>query len=320
MAPQGDAYNVDWVFSNTSDVHVATHRDWFVRYTPFRTRFGNIAGAGGTEVQGVGDVELEIRRSAVQGAGRKGSRKIILQDVLYAPGYTCNVFSNDGYGEYDYSLKSDESALLEKNTGVTVGLLDKIQLWKLWLKGQPKGQSSLDPNGIYWINARWPESEKQRWMAHKRSSSAEAGPSTQRPSSTADNDQLTPAEQRFLKQHYGNEYNFLMQHGLKMFKDEDRKEGRRILRALMTDEGDSVEQGPNDYSRHVESGPPHPLLASVPPLTEREKFWLLKDFRGEDQFLLSHGLSVREAHHRAIGRLLLRARMEAAEMDIDLTE
>lgn len=48
--------------------------------------------------------------------------------------------------------------------------------------------------------------------------------------------EYTESEKKWLKTFYGGEYKFLMQHGLKIFKPEDREDGRRIARALMTDD------------------------------------------------------------------------------------
>ena len=49
-------------------------------------------------------------------------------------------------------------------------------------------------------------------------------------------------EKAFIKKHFKSEYNFLLTHGLSIYKDEDREEGRAILRALMQNsytEGDA---------------------------------------------------------------------------------
>ncbi|KAH6687750.1 hypothetical protein F5X68DRAFT_261113 [Plectosphaerella plurivora] len=45
---------------------------------------------------------------------------------------------------------------------------------------------------------------------------------------------LTEAEREWLKKHYGNEFHFLGSYGLSIYKDDDREEGRRILRGLMS--------------------------------------------------------------------------------------
>ncbi len=46
----------------------------------------------------------------------------------------------------------------------------------------------------------------------------------------------TPAEQQWLRTNYGNEYHFLLIYCLKISNDEDREEGRAILRAMMAAE------------------------------------------------------------------------------------
>lgn len=59
MPPQGAAYNVDWILSNTSNVHVANDRAWFTTYTPYRTKISGMPGGGPSiDVHGIGTVVL----------------------------------------------------------------------------------------------------------------------------------------------------------------------------------------------------------------------------------------------------------------------
>lgn len=53
---------------------------------------------------------------------------------------------------------------------------------------------------------------------------------------------LTAEQRKFLKQHWGSEFQFLITYGLKISKDEDRVEGRQILKALMEDEAEEKEE------------------------------------------------------------------------------
>lgn len=77
MAPQGDAYNVDWVVSPSSNVHVASDRAWFTDYTPFRTKISAAPGAEpSVEVHGVGTVVLHTR---TYGKGNLPSLHVILR-------------------------------------------------------------------------------------------------------------------------------------------------------------------------------------------------------------------------------------------------
>jgi hypothetical protein len=46
----------------------------------------------------------------------------------------------------------------------------------------------------------------------------------------------TDAEKTWIKRHYKGEYHFLRQHGLSIYKDEDRDEGKELARSLMADD------------------------------------------------------------------------------------
>lgn len=90
---------------------------------------------------------------------------------------------------------------------------------------------------MYYIIANWPSSEREKFRVHKeelkRSANGQAGPSGNVPNGSAAAD-YTDAERDWIKKHYESEFKFLMQYGLKMFDDEDREEGRRIVRAMMS--------------------------------------------------------------------------------------
>jgi hypothetical protein len=48
----------------------------------------------------------------------------------------------------------------------------------------------------------------------------------------------TQEEKEWLRKNYRSEFHFLRDFGLNIYKDEDREEGRMILRSLMQDEGE----------------------------------------------------------------------------------
>lgn len=52
---------------------------------------------------------------------------------------------------------------------------------------------------------------------------------------------LTTEQRKFLKQHWGGEFHFLRTYALSIYKDEDRLEGREILKALMEAEAENQE-------------------------------------------------------------------------------
>ncbi|KAK3643038.1 hypothetical protein LTR56_010412 [Elasticomyces elasticus] len=299
MAPHGAAYNVDWIFSNNSNVHVATDLAWFTTYATFPSRMGHLMSAtAGTEVLGVGTVELEVRRSSTQGRSRKPCNKLVLEDVLYAPSYTCNILGGPIYDIHNV-LTSDggeDRKLTDRKTGATTGLLDLVKLWKLWLKGQPRGMSSLDPNGLYYINARWSESEMKRWQMHKASLAPGVTSNvTAKAAAGSKLSQLSETEKKWLKEHYGGEFKFLQVHGLKMHNDEDREEGRSIMRAFMSNDGsddddkDSEEEDEEDsFLRELEEDP----MSHVGDyhFTSVQLDWIEKHYRHSGEFLISYGL------------------------------
>ena len=142
MPPHGSAYDVDWIFSNVSNAHVANHKDWFTNLIPFKTSIVPFAVTGApSKVLGIGQVELEIRRSNTTSARNKGRRfgKIILHNVLYVPDIVVNILGQPILEEHDLVLGDFDGGaageIRNKADGVTVGLLDKSVLLKLWLKG-----------------------------------------------------------------------------------------------------------------------------------------------------------------------------------------
>ncbi|KAK4890000.1 hypothetical protein LTR27_011219 [Elasticomyces elasticus] len=263
MAPQGVAYNIDWVYSISSNVHVANHRDWFTTYTPFGSQIGSLLLGGGVEVQGVGEVELELRQTSTQGRDRKPSKKLIMKVVLYVPGYTCNVVAGNNIRDFGVTMTFDEK-LTDPKTEETVALLDHVKLSKLLLKGQPLGTTSLDPKRHYYISARWEQSEVERWKNYqgKRADGYEAGwaegfeagrASVQKPSKQSDgtHESLTDKEKVWLKTNYGGEWKFLRSMGLNIYDEEDREEGRSIIKTMMSDDPQEPDVEEAGVVRHI---------------------------------------------------------------------
>lgn len=60
---------------------------------------------------------------------------------------------------------------------------------------------------------------------------------------------FTPEEKAWMKTHFGSEFKFLLLYNLKIYNEEDRQEGRAILRALMSDVEDEIEIKPQDLSK-----------------------------------------------------------------------
>lgn len=242
MPPQGAAYNVDWVLSNTSNVHVATDRAWFTEYIPFRTKFATMLGVeASTEVHGVGTVVLPTRTYG-EGKAHKPSREITLHNVLYAPSGTVNVFAMLVEPDLSFSNNfGEEQPILKRGTNKVLGLVVSLKLFKLWLKGQRKSQSSLNPDAMYYVHATWPAEEHLRYKKYiEETQTSHANNAGQNANATS-SAPLTTEEKAFLRKHYGNEFKFLSTLQLSIYKEDDREEGRRILRAFMLESEDDTD-------------------------------------------------------------------------------
>lgn len=166
MPPHGAAYNTDWIFSNNSNAHLANHRDWFTSYTAFPSH----ANDNSLVIHGVGDVHLDVRT----GDGST-HQAFVLRDVIFAPNARTNILGAPIFGLGHLSLTSEGGSIEDGETG-TAYLLDRAEgLWKLWLAGQLKGQTSSERGGVYYINVSWPEGERQRWAEETRQRAGRGG-------------------------------------------------------------------------------------------------------------------------------------------------
>jgi hypothetical protein len=114
--------------------------------------------------------------------------------------------------------------------GNRAGLIEISKLPRLRLHGQRGGWSSLDADTEYIINAQWPDTERARWDAHQaRERSIPVIPyNGDAPYSTD--------EKAWLKKEYGGEFNFLRSLGLSIYNEEDRIDGRSIVRSWMKED------------------------------------------------------------------------------------
>lgn len=367
-------YNTDWIYATASNVHVANHRDWFSKYTPFPSRT-EVPNGAGMEVLGIGDVQLEVNmKHDVKRGGAFHS--LVLRDVLYVPDAVTNVVAALDLDDFTQCSFGGNGSITNPATGVTL-LLDKPRLYKLWLVGQPLGQTSLDPSKEYWINVSWSIEERARWETHKllggrgfatamgdghkRTHNAVQSTATgasqkgkdgtgakskkrnkkRRKGQNAANLQAqddphvlqeqnsrpapqdsqganasdaangrpprySPEEKAWLKKNYGNEFKFLRAHGLKIYKESDRQLGEDIMRGMMATEasGNSNRAGsPADESDGLSPDEPGR------PYTKAERKWLHNGYGGEKAFLRRSGLDMNNQRDRDEGRKLVRAMM-----------
>lgn len=311
MAPQGAAYHVDWIFSNTSNVHVATHRDWFTIFTEFKSETET-----GAAVLGIGAVELDVK-THLNRKGSKSHRKITLSEVLFVPSYLCNILGGPIFEDFNIIFPGANSGLRDKKTGGSAGLFDQVVLPKLWLVGHQKGKTSLDPDGLYWINARWPAQERAKWQVYgtlllEKLNRLTVADETAQPTKLSQDsvDDYTSAEKAWLKRAFGGEFKFLASHGLNIHKEEGRAEGRSIARAMIEkeaaqqsddereeaeddddDDGEDDEEE-NHFLKDLEEDPASHLADRF--FSEDQLDWIEKHYRHSGNFLIIHGLKAWE--------------------------
>ncbi|EME41605.1 hypothetical protein DOTSEDRAFT_81868 [Dothistroma septosporum NZE10] len=236
MAPTGDAYEVDWVLSTSSNFHIANHRDWFVNYAPIETFFEH-AYACSTKFNalGLGDVKLEVRTDKTAEA----YRTLTLNNVLYCPTSSVNIIGEPIFDKFPqwstHDLRSDggEVGMIFDNIRRTSG--EPVRQ-KVWLKGHRRGYSSQDANTVGLTSAVWSQEAvlgcKVELQGRSQATSGRERSSSQ--SKPEDQDQrYTQVEQNWLKEHYESEYLFLRAHMLSIYKQEDRDEGRDLVRVMM---------------------------------------------------------------------------------------
>jgi hypothetical protein len=189
---------------------------------------------------GFGTVEIRTKRSPGRN-GRDAHATLKLKNVLHVPSSFRNIIgSPDSFFE-DYNVltnsKGTSKGTIVDHAGRSVAYFDlKQRLFSLKLSGPPVGPR-VGPhvwkeNTAYFINAHWPESEIAKFL----SKHPPAAPSSLRP--------FTEQERKWLKDNYGGEYRFLRQHGLSIYKGEDREQGREIVRSTMA--GDSEQSKSED--------------------------------------------------------------------------
>jgi hypothetical protein len=202
----------------------------------FKDMFGNTI-----EVVGIGTVELPTKISPTK-TGPSSHGILRLEKVLHAPSILCNIIGNPILDDYEVltSFSKSPSGTAGSITNLSDGrpvayfkpMIRGVRFWEVRLSGPPVGPkvgpSPFDSSVAYVLHALWPDSERQRFAALQASRQTRATASGP----------LTSAEKAWLKTYYGNEFKFLRDHGLSIFKDEDREEGRTILRAIMSNDDD----------------------------------------------------------------------------------
>jgi hypothetical protein len=154
-----------------------------------------------------------------------------LENVLHAPSVVCNLLGNVLFDQYGFSAFSSTGYhISDKPTNQPVAWLAEKRFLEVELSEPPfgpeVGPSPFEPGVAYVIGATWPEEEQERFAAMKSSqSTTDRSPGKIAP--------LTQEERVWIKEHWGNEFKFLQGHGLRIYKRDEREEGREILKILL---------------------------------------------------------------------------------------
>ncbi|KAJ5383552.1 hypothetical protein N7517_001463 [Penicillium concentricum] len=223
-----------WVFSNTSDTHVAKDRCWFGKdYIPFRSYVTDITG-GPAVVIGMGTVNLATMSSPTQTDSDSHS-SLCLKNVLHAPAMLCNIIGSPVEDDYTvfwgglYS-SSDKSGEIMSKSGRTVAYFKPMgqgpSLYQVQFSRPPLGyQFGISPllqNGLYMIHAFWPQPERQRFALLKASGLIRA----------SGVEPLTRSEKQWFGKRRMSENGILVEYGLNKNRKEHQEEGRAIMRIL----------------------------------------------------------------------------------------
>lgn len=128
------------------------------------------------------------------------------------------------------------------------------------------------------------------------------------------NPPLTGPEKQWLKAHHKDEYHFLRDYGLSIYKEEDREEGRSIIRALMDDEEDADlddedSEEENQFLRDLEEDPTSHVADYH--FSAKELEWIEAQYKHSGNFLLSYGLKPFDDEDCREGKALVQQMMKS---------
>ena len=281
---------------------VAKDRAWFRDYTPYESVVGDLYGMVKDKlgVEGIGTVELPTKRSPNR-SGRDSHGILCLTNVLHVPSALCNIIGGPILEDYDVSTgpNNGKASLgsIKDRKGRSVAYFDSRRpLLQVKLRGHPIGSNVLKDGEIYVINAIWPDSERQKWEAHQ-------GRTTHYPQPS-----YTEKEKGWLKENYRSEFQFLRDFGLSIYKDEDREEGRTILRSLMQNEEEEELEDEDENEDSESSLEGH--MADYH-FTDAELEYIKEGYGNSMNFLYSYGLKFYNDDDCEEGRSILKSLMSS---------
>ncbi|KAG7289124.1 hypothetical protein NEMBOFW57_005487 [Staphylotrichum longicolle] len=302
----------DWVLSSNSDVHVARDRSWFTTYTPFQTYITSHSGDS-VDAIGVGDVVLPVKLFPHL-HGKRAHGTLRLRNVLHVPSALCNIVGGpvtDDYAGMQLGGLGDSGrdAVIMDIDGRRLAYFTRARFWVVKLSGPPVGpvvgRSSWVGDCAYMVHAFWTQTERQKWAA---AGSDSAPPSSQtnraetyqgpvvprkRKAQSSSEPPYTKEEKDWLKWNWKGEYKFLTAHELRIHVPDDREEGRRIIRAMMEQDGDEHSE-PDDYDESEALEQPFERNHAVYPFTDEELEFIENGWGDSESFMLSYGLNLND--------------------------
>ncbi|KAJ1323140.1 hypothetical protein MN608_11286 [Microdochium nivale] len=301
-----------WIVSNNSNCHVAKDRAWFGDdYRSISSHVGSIYFDGpASRVIGLGTVLLPTKTHPNR-RGPSSHGTLRLEHVLHVPTATCNVIGNPIFADHDVDMFTPGGGIRETTTKRQVAHFKRGPLFlEIRLSGPPigprLGPSPFDLEASYVINFCWPPAERAKFSGLAVGDAPRLGQSTAETPAMGEA-RFSEAEKKWLKDNYGGEFRFLRDHGLSIYKEEDREEGRAILRVMMRpEEHDLVWEFAkamrmsgmvglgmtNDDSDDDDGG--DDILRQISPadyaFTDKQLDWIRAEYGNSETFMLSHGL------------------------------
>ncbi|KAI8404412.1 hypothetical protein FOFC_15907 [Fusarium oxysporum] len=245
-----------WVWSNISNVQcvfpfrlapwlamqdrpsnktsVAKDRSWFGDdYVSLNSAINSTTGTP-IKVIGIGTVDLPTKTSPNRN-GPRSHGTLRLKNVLHAPSIICNIIGSPVLNDYHVFTSFSETSsgsIHRLSDGRRIAYFkpatQAARFFQVRLSGPPVGPKvgppPFDPSTKYLLRAEWPDSERKKHdnvQLLLQDKDIADGP-------------LKATENAWVKKHYGDEFKFLQAHGLSILKEEDRAEGRIIVRTMIS--------------------------------------------------------------------------------------
>ncbi|RFU80071.1 hypothetical protein TARUN_2189 [Trichoderma arundinaceum] len=296
-----EGLSADWVFSNNSNVHVCNDKKWFAELTLFSSTASAILGSEQIPVEGVGSVDLPVKRSPNL-SGPKAHHVLHLTNVLYIPSSVCNlvcwpIFKS--VAEVDFSATSKSSGSLKDADGRPVAYFapfQERQLPCIKISGPPVGPR-LAPSIFKPIMRTLSGMAIDHDDSHDEEEEEEEEEYGEYPPSRLSHHMSSHhfniRELDWIEEHWGSIEAFMICHGLKFYKDEDCEEARAILRAVMVDDDDDDDDNDNaddnDGDDDFENWNPDNHLADHH-FSAKELGWIKKNYQDSATFMFTFGL------------------------------